>query len=55
MEYKSREVSHSNLGRLVLEKISKSLQQKATCSIQDRIKGNQLVMNVQPRKVVHEN
>ena len=49
MEYKGREASHSHLGRNVLEKIALSLGVKAACTIQDKIKGTQLIMTVQPR------
>jgi translation initiation factor IF-3 len=55
MEYKGREASHSHLGRTVLEKIALSLGVKAACTIQDKIKGTQLIMTVQPRKVVNAN
>jgi translation initiation factor IF-3 len=55
MEYKGRETSHSHLGRDVLEKIASSLGQSAACTIQDKLKGNQLIMTIQPRKVAHAN
>lgn len=50
MEYKGREITHAHLGKEVLTKIAEALGPKAACNIQDKVKGTQLIMTVQPRK-----
>jgi translation initiation factor IF-3 len=55
MEYKGREISYPHLGRNVLEKIAASLGKTASCTIQDKLKNHQLIMSIQPKKVVYEN
>jgi translation initiation factor IF-3 len=53
MEYKGREIAYPHLGKNILERIAYSIGAKASCIIKDKMKGNQLLMIIQPKKTTN--